>query len=123
MLSESGRIMVLNDHCRVYVSHEARDFKDTMNLLTSMQEIDENWQLASIAKVEKHEKTLRQLLRDENMETIEVWVSDLIELETGNLNIPKFYSCDINLSKPKNGSIALKQYKCAALFFWEKAAE
>lgn len=119
MLSESGRIMVLNDHCRVYVSHETLDFKETIGLLKSMQEIDEKWQLASIAKVEQHEKQLRQLMREENLETIEVWVSDLVELETGNLNIPKFYSCDINLSKPKNGSIALREHKCAALFFWE----
>lgn len=119
MLSDSGRIMTLNDHCRVYVSHETLDFKETIRLLTYMQELDAKWQLASIAKVEQHEKRLRQLMKEEHLETIEVWVSDLIELETGNLNIPKFYSCDINLSKPKNGSIALKEYKCAALFFSE----
>jgi hypothetical protein len=120
MLSDSGRVMALTEHCRVYVSHEVLGFKETMSLLQAMQELDENWQLASIARIEQHEKKLRQLMKEESLETIEVWVSDLLELETGNLNIPKFYSCDINLSKPRNGSIALKEHRCAALFFWEK---
>lgn len=120
MLSDSGHVAPLNEHCKVYVSHEALGFKETISLLNTMQEHDKNWQLASIAKIEQHEKTLRQIVRVENLETIEVWVSDLLELETGNLNIPKFYSCDINLSKPRNGSIALKEHRCAALFFCEE---
>lgn len=118
MLSDFGIAMDLTDSTRAFISHGALSFRETIQLLNSLnvESSDTTWRLGSIAEIRQHQKKLRDIIA-EQMPTALVWVSDTLELATGHLDIPKYYSCDMSLSNPQNGSIALKEHKCAALFF------
>lgn len=118
---ESGMIFSLSETVNAFISHEKVSFHDAIKMLDRIKNIDNGWRLVSISEIEKHEKNLMHFLKESYYPFFptktEVWVSDLLELETGTINIPKFYFCEVNLSKPRNGSMALHENKCLALFF------
>lgn len=109
MLSDIGHFIKLDD-CNIFVTHQAISFGDAVKLMVELGD----WRIASIKDIEKYQREVREILNEIDKT---VWVSDLIELETGPLNIPKYYSCDMRLSSPKNGSIALHEHCYIGLFF------
>jgi hypothetical protein len=110
MLHDIGQFIQLEE-CNVFITFKAISFKETVALMKELGD----WRIASIKDIQDYQSELRQILKDWNQQT--VWVSDLIELESGPLNIPKFYSCDMRLNSPKNGSLALHEHLYAGLFF------
>lgn len=110
MLRDIGQFIQLQG-CEVFITFKVISFKETVQLMKELGD----WRIASIKDIQDHQVELRHALKDFNQQT--VWVSDLIELESGPLNIPKFYSCDMRLNSPKNGSLALHEHLYAGLFF------
>ena len=109
MLPDIGHFIKLDD-CNIFVTHQPISFRDAVNLMAELGD----WRIASIKDIERYRIEVREIL---NAIDKTVWVSDLIELETGPLNIPKYYSCDMRLNSPKNGSIALHEHCYIGLFF------
>jgi hypothetical protein len=109
MLSDIGQFIKL-DECNIFVTHKAISFQDAVKLMVELGD----WRIASIKDIERYRIEVREILNEIDKT---VWVSDLIELETGPLNIPKYYSCDMRLNSPKNGSIALQEHCYIGLFF------
>jgi hypothetical protein len=115
MSLHESKLLILDQNVSCFISKNTLSFTDAINLLKDLCKSEPSWRLASIAEIEMYEKELRSHVI--NCQSSCVWVSDLLEIDLGTINIPKFYSCDISLSKPKNGSIALNEQKCLALFF------
>jgi hypothetical protein len=114
MFSDIGQFIKINE-CNLFVTYNTICFKDAARIMVELGD----WRIASIRDIEKYQKEIREILNDETDKSMDmnVWVSDLIELETGPLNIPKYYSCDMRLGSPKNGSIALHEQCYIGLFF------
>lgn len=118
MLFDFGILLNVSESTKAFISVTPLSFGETVQLLNQMNREENIWRIGSIAEIQQHQKQLRDFIMENKYgPATTVWVSDVLQLETGNLNVPKFYSCDMSLSNPKNGSIALKEHKCAALFF------
>lgn len=109
MLDDLGHFIQIDDG-QIFVTNEPLSFKSAVELLASLGA----WRMASIKDIEHNRTLLKSALKDLHQN---VWVSDLIELETGPINIPKFYSCDLRLNSPKNGSLALVEHFYTGLYF------
>lgn len=115
-----GRLISFDDGSCAFITSNTLSFSQAMATVKLLPDsIAGAWRLASIQDIQRHRLQLKTAMREAL--TTKAWVSNVIELETESIDKPRFYNCDMKLSTPANGSMAMRTDNCLGLFFFEAA--